>query len=129
MRIMFLAPSLLALSACVSPQQQCLDQVTRDLIVVNRLIAVTEGNLARGYAVTERQRLRNTLRACNDDDKAGDGFNSFCRGVVSTTRQVPVAIDITTERAKLEQLRARQAALIPVVEAQVSSCRERYPEA
>jgi hypothetical protein len=39
--------SLLLLTACGTPQEQCINSVTRDMRVVDRLIAETEANLAR----------------------------------------------------------------------------------
>ena len=41
--------SLIPLAACGTPQEQCIGAATRDMQVVNRLIAEVQGNLARGY--------------------------------------------------------------------------------
>ena len=48
----------LALAACATPREQCIGQATRDLRVLNSLIAETQGNLARGYAIEEQQEVR-----------------------------------------------------------------------
>ena len=42
--------ALFILSACGTPQQQCIGGVTQDLQGVDRLTAETKGNLVRGYA-------------------------------------------------------------------------------
>jgi hypothetical protein len=47
-RLAFL--TLATLTACGTPQEQCISRNTRDLRTVDRLIAESEGNLARGYA-------------------------------------------------------------------------------
>ena len=48
MKRLILAP-LLLLTACGTPQEQCISANTRDLQVVDRLIRDSEANLARGY--------------------------------------------------------------------------------
>ncbi|MBD3765401.1 MAG: hypothetical protein IE927_11935, partial [Rhodobacterales bacterium] len=46
--------TLIALAACGTPREQCIARETRDLRTVDRLIAETEENLRRGYALEER---------------------------------------------------------------------------
>ena len=43
----------LALMSCGTPQERCISGVTRELGVVNGLIAETQANLARGYSLEE----------------------------------------------------------------------------
>ena len=52
MRRAFLVLPLI-LVACGTPQERCINQQTRDLRVVEGLIADTQRNLDRGYAVEE----------------------------------------------------------------------------
>ena len=120
--------SLGLLAACATPREQCLEAASRDARVLSALIAQSEATLARGYALEREQRLYNTLRACNDEDRAGDGFNNFCRGVRASTVTVPVAVDLDAEREKLDQLRERLAAITPATQANLDTCRARYPE-
>ena len=127
MRVLIALLPVLALVACATPREACLDAATRDARVISALIAQTEGNIARGYGLSQRQVLRNTLRACHDDDRAGEGLNSFCRGVRASTVTVPRAVDLAEEERKLAQLRARLAAITDRTEAQVAACRMRYP--
>ena len=50
MKRILVAGLMVALAGCSTPQDRCIGSVTRDLRVVDRLIAEAEGNLARGYA-------------------------------------------------------------------------------
>ena len=45
--------SLLALTACGTPQEQCINRNTRDLRTIQRLVDETQANIARGYAIEE----------------------------------------------------------------------------
>ena len=60
-------PVLVLLAACGTPQEQCIRYNTRDLRTVDRLIAETEGNLDRGYAIetiTEYEEYWGFCRPC-----------------------------------------------------------------
>jgi len=55
MRPVFVVLPLALLAACATPREQCISDVSRDFRVLNSLVAQTQANLARGYAVVEEQ--------------------------------------------------------------------------
>ncbi|MGB8815084.1 MAG: hypothetical protein WCC57_18035, partial [Paracoccaceae bacterium] len=59
-----LAFVFLALTACGTPQEQCINRNTRDIRVIDRLIAETETNLSRGYALEEVTYYRHVWNRC-----------------------------------------------------------------
>lgn len=105
--------TLLVLAACETPQEGCLRDVSRQAGIVEGLIAQTQGNLRRGYAVEEDQVIRTVPDFCEVRDREGRIRRTFCdRTEVRDVRR-PVAIDPEAERAKLDgllQQRARLAA-------------------
>jgi hypothetical protein len=130
-------PLCLALVACGTPQEQCIARETRDLRIINRLIAETEGNLQRGYAFEEITISRpvwvqcaplpvrpavegqpapppQTPRRCLDDEEE------------TVTR--PKAIDLSAEQSKLNGLKAKRKQLSAAAERSIAACRKAYPE-
>lgn len=125
-RALLLIPLLAA--ACASPQEQCISQVTRDLRVIDSLVNETQGNLARGYAiqqVSEEQIIRST---CTGKTEDGTTFTFPCDETLIVTREVPVAIDLNAEQAKLNSLLERQSQLEQSSQAAVQQCAIAYPE-
>jgi len=109
MRAALIVLPLVVLTACATPREACIDQVTRDTKVLSSLINETRGNLARGYALEERQEVRTvrgTCRGRNEDDSI---FTFRCDETDTITTKVPVAIDLNAERAKLTSLEERFA--------------------
>lgn len=138
MRTSFLiTPFVLLLVACGTPQEQCIARETRDLRVVDRLIAEAEGNLKRGYAfedVTISQTVWVTCtplpvppplegapppapvspRLCLEDREE------------SVTR--PVAIDLAAEQSKLSGLANKRKQLAVAATRSAAACKKAYPE-
>lgn len=122
--------ALLLLTACGTPQEQCISGVTRDQRVVERLIRETEGNLARGYAV------RNvTVYETEWVDCAYDGYGipqhrgyRRCVDRFPITTRVPVAINLDAEAEKLDSLQRKRAALARAAEPGIRACRAQYPQ-
>lgn len=117
--------SLFFLAACVTPQQQCIDNATKDLRVVEGLIQTTQLNISRGYAIKEEEYYELELQVCG----VVDGQEVLCETPVLYTREVPVAIDLDAEQTKLKQLLAKRRELAARAEAAVEECRNLYPEA
>ncbi len=115
---------LLLLAACSTPQQSCLSTATKDLRVVDKLIAETEVNLARGYAISREPAVRTGLELCVSPD---DPF-LFCTTRDVTVAEKPVAIDAGAERAKLASLKAKRAELVARANAEIAQCRAQFPE-
>ena len=111
----------LVLAGCATPEQRCINEATRDLRTVNELIAETEANLSRGYAIVTETDISPRLTFCTGyRDNVGI---SFCSGNQLIQRDRPVAIDREAEERKLVDLRGRRAALEVTARRAVAACR------
>ena len=121
---------MVALAGCSTPQQQCIGSVTRDLRVVDRLIAEAEGNLARGYAFATVVERRPTFIDCTPDPTAKDPDPRPQQCLVNAEKSVsrPVAIDLNAEAAKLASLKAKRAQQATTATASVAACQRQYPQ-
>lgn len=131
MRLMFLSLSALTLllAACGTPQEQCINRATKEVRTLNRLIAETQGNLARGYAFAPETRTRWSWEIC-DRFTSGSGQvqTRMCWEPNQETIQRPAAIDPEVETRKLEGLLARRDAYLKAAEPAIAACRATYPE-
>lgn len=125
-------PLLLALGACASTQEVCIDQAGERLNAIQERIETAEGNIARGYAIHVSEEPRASVGFCT-----GTGYGrryhgnigiSTCIGTDNGPRGQAVAIDVSEERAKLEQLRKTFAREQVTYQAQVAQCRTAFPE-
>lgn len=120
----FLLALPVLLAACASPYESCVANATRDIRVLDGLIAQTRGNIARGYAIRNEEYFETEQQICGEVD----GKPLYCDVPVALEREVPVAIDLKAEQAKLRSLldtreqKARQA------QAVARECRLRHPE-
>ena len=141
-RYPLLLAALAALAACGTPQEQCINAATRDLRVLDQLIAETEGNIARGYGYRETMRTEMRYVPCNrpvlrqaPPREPGakpvfyyDSAPGFCWEDVPVSERRPVAVDLAAERAKLAEMRKKRAELNAMASAAVAQCRATYPE-
>lgn len=125
---MFTLIPILALAACATPREQCLGAATRDARINAQLIAQTEANIERGFAVRTEQRVRERNRLCRGTTESGERVVTRCEEVDVRRVRVPVAIDLNAERAKLASLKSERARLATRSEAAVAQCRALYPE-
>lgn len=125
-----LLPFLALLAACGTPQEQCIARETRDLRVVDRLIAEAEGNLDRGYALVTVTVWEDVWRWCQDPvaEGAEPGKPYLCQDEVARQETRPKAIDLQEEARKLAQLKAKRQDLSRRAEAAVAQCRKDHPE-
>lgn len=119
---------LAVLAACATPREQCINAATQNTRVLSALVTETEGNLARGYALATEQDIRTVSRTCRGQTEGGDSFSFPCDETVTVERNVPVAIDLNAERAKLVSLRERLATEQAAANAAVSQCIAIHPE-
>lgn len=121
----------LALAACATPQQRCIDSVTGDLQVINALIAEAEVNLARGFGTREETVWVPSWSYCAPPTWWAGGNVMFpgqmCLDDQPRTVERPVAIDIDAERRKLAQLRQQREKLTRIAAPAVAQCQARYP--
>jgi hypothetical protein len=128
-RLSFLA--LAALAACGTPQEQCISRNTRDLRTVDRLIAETEGNLARGYAFETVTIYEDEWVYCPQAPVA-EGQPTppprLCLDERPVTEQRPKAIDLNAEARKLDSLKAKRRELARQAKQVIAACKQQYPE-
>ncbi len=127
MRSTFIAFPLL-LAACATPQQQCISDANRELSVVNQLVNQTRANVARGFAISEREEIVVRTGTCVGETDEGVEFEVECEKTDTRTVREPVAIDLNAEKAKLASLEQRQLQLRETVNATVAQCRAQFPE-
>lgn len=123
-------PALLILSACGTPQQNCISGATRDMRVVDRLIAETEANLQRGYAIEEQVISRPIWAPCYPRVRRGQPAAALqmCMDDEDEVIRRPKAIDLNAEAAKLASLKAKRAAQAEAASPAIMACRAQYPE-
>lgn len=112
----------LALAACATPEERCVIDATKELRTVDGLIAETEGNLARGYAIDREVERRPRLTFCTGGIRNRVGM-SFCTTEDIIYRDRPVALDPEAERRKLALLKDRRARLAEAASRNVAACR------
>lgn len=125
---------VLALAACATPQQRCADAATRDLRVVDGLIAQSRLNLERGYGVRERTDFVPDWSWCNGPGYVRDRYGNLrpapprmCWDDRPVTRRYPVAIDLAAERRKLAELEAKRGQLAAQARKDVAECQALNP--
>ncbi|MBB5721000.1 hypothetical protein FHS72_000607 [Loktanella ponticola] len=123
---LFIVPLLL--TACATPREACMNDVNREVRILDALIGETRENLARGFAVEERQQVRTRRTFCTGRNSDGSRFRFRCDKTSTIKRNVPVAIDLNAERAKLVSLEQRQVQNISNAESGIAQCIARYPE-
>jgi hypothetical protein len=127
-------PALLILAACGTPQQQCINRETRDLRVVERLIAETQGNLDRGYGFEEVTVYNTEYVDCTPRVIVPEGQPvppiepRLCLDEVPETVRRPVALDLAEEQRKLASLQQRRQELLGRAEQVIAACKAAYPE-
>ena len=125
-RLCLTLASVLLLVACGTPQEQCIRKATSQTRMLNRLIAESQTNLARGYTYRTEERHHFRWMACGPIQPSGGA--TMCFEPEDYTVEVPVAIDPIAEQNKLDGLLAKRAGLQKQDEAAVASCRATYPE-
>lgn len=127
MRLPLIAFPLL-LAACASPLEQCISSAQRELRTIDRLVNETRGNIARGFAIAEREEVVVRDGTCTGESEDGVEFEFECEKTDVKTVREPVAIDLNAEQAKLASLEERQRQLQETASAQIAQCRAIHPE-
>lgn len=127
-----LFPALLILTACGTPQEQCINRNTRDLRTMQKLVDETQTNITRGYAIEEYTVYVPVWRICEVQPQPVDGQPAppprYCFEDEPQTRTRPKAIDLRAEAAKLESLLERRDQLAKAAEPVIAQCKVQYPE-
>ncbi|MEP5762069.1 MAG: hypothetical protein ABJ327_22715 [Litoreibacter sp.] len=121
MKSIFVFPIIVALAACASPQQRCVDGASKDLNIVQALISDTEATIARGYAIqtTERQLIYTDF--CIGHGRRSVGV-TWCNRSQPVIEKTPIAVDLDAERRKLNDLRVKEAELRSSTASEVQRC-------
>jgi hypothetical protein len=129
-----LLPGLLILAACGTPQQQCINRETRDLRVVERLIAEAQGNIDRGYGFEEVTVFTTEYVDCTPQVIVPEGEpvpeveRRLCLEDVPQTVRRPVALDLAAEQRKLDGLLQKRRDLTARAQDAIAACQAAYPE-
>ncbi|MGB3313033.1 MAG: hypothetical protein WBB85_01365 [Albidovulum sp.] len=127
----FAAPLALTLilAACGTPQERCIRSATQEARILDRLIAETEANLARGYAFESREVVRHVWTVCDDHIRRDrHRVRPMCFEPEVRTVKRPLAIDPQVEARKLDGLKERRAALARRATGDIARCRAQFPE-
>lgn len=131
LRLISLA-ALVALTGCATPLERCINGVTRDMRVLDRLIATSQANLARGYALEQVVRTDTRWVHCRSQsvDKDGNVFtrSDMCLDDVDVTVLEPRAINLQDERAKLAEMQKKRRQLAKSTAPAVAQCKALHPE-
>lgn len=125
--------SLLALAACGTPQERCINRASAESRNLQALLAEVDGNLARGYAYETYEVPVASWDMCGYDtfrrrDGAMVSRPHMCLDTDTVTARRPVPIDPQSEKRKRDALIARLNALRPQLDANLAACRATYPE-
>lgn len=116
--------ALLTLTACASPQEMCIYSASKEVRVMSDLISTTQGNINRGYAIGTEKYFEDEQQVCGQID----GEDVFCTIPVAYSRDVPVAVDLDAEQAKLNSLIKKRRQLQQRANAVIAECKIRHPE-
>ncbi|MCK0142924.1 hypothetical protein [Aliiroseovarius sp. F20344] len=123
-RVAAFGAMLALLSACATPQQQCIARETSEYRAVTAQIAKLEETLARGYALHRQSVPYTDTRICYTKDK-----KPFpCRRTRFHTIETPVSVDMDDVQKKLARLKAHQRKLEPRAIAARDACVRAYRE-
>lgn len=123
MKRLLLLP-LILLAACATPRERCIAGATKDIRVLDRLIAETRGNIERGYGYGLQRYTRWDFVICG---RRKDGTFLYCWEPYDRTRRVPVAVDLTAEQRQLEAMVRKRAELAETAERGIAACNATYP--
>ncbi|MCG3266964.1 hypothetical protein [Yoonia sp. I 8.24] len=126
-RALFILP-LIALTACATPREQCINDANREVRVLTHLVNETRGNLARGYAIAESTDVRTLVRTCRGRDANDEIFTYPCNETETFTTTRPVSIDLDAEQVKLAQLERRLSQAQANANTSISQCIAIHPE-
>ncbi len=119
----------LILTACGTPQEQCIRANTRELRQIEALIGETQANLARGYGYQEYTVTDWDWAPCYDGRPLPNGQSPrMCWEPYERTVRKAVAIDPASEQRKLAALSARRKALVAQAAPAIAACKAQYPE-
>lgn len=119
----------LALAACTSPLQQCVEQAEADYRGLLTAIAIAERNIERGYAVDRQIVPYRGIDFCAGTgfrrDRVGLGLTT-CRDTRLRTVATPVPLDLEAEERKLASMQARLPGARELRDRRIAACYARF---
>ncbi len=112
---------LLACAACTNPREACISDATKDLRIVQGLVADTQATLERGYAIQTETRTVLYTDFCIGTGIRNGHFN-FCNRAQPVTSRTPVAVDLDMERRKLRSLQRKERELKAKSASEIQRC-------
>lgn len=123
MRKIIVGTVLLGLGACATPREQCETAATKDYNVLLGAISVTQGNIARGYAVHKQTVPYTYASTCYYGTVAYS-----CPQTGYRTQETPVAINVGEERRTLRALQSKVSAYKVRADEGIRQCAVQFPE-
>lgn len=130
-RYLFILPLL---AACGTPQERCILRETRDLRNVDKLIAETEANITRGYALEQVTVYHTEWQICDVQPVVPTPPGTrppapkMCLEDVPETVTKPKAINLANERQTLVELKKKRVELSRQANASIAQCKAEHPE-
>ncbi|NOR63629.1 MAG: hypothetical protein GQ535_14190 [Rhodobacteraceae bacterium] len=112
------------LSACISPQEACIGQANSQYSALLSSISETQANITRGFAI-HRQRVPYTYTGTCYSQYVG---SYSCPQTGYRTQETPVAVNVSEERRKLQELQSLVSSYRAQSVSAVAQCRMQYPE-
>jgi hypothetical protein len=123
MRYILIGASLLSLAACATPRQQCEYEATKQHQALLRVIAQTEGNIARGYAIHRQSVPYTYTKTCYSG-----AISYACPATGYRTQETPVSINISEERRLLRAAVSKAKASEKNAMVALKQCANQFPE-
>jgi hypothetical protein len=121
-------------AACGTPQERCIARETRDVRVLDRLIAESDGNLRRGYALEEVVTYRDRWVQCPATTLPAPAEGQpaqaprLCLDEVRETVTRPKSIDLKAEAQKLASMREKRSATLRAAQPALAQCKAQFPQ-
>ncbi len=119
--------ALAVLAGCGTPQERCIARETRDIRVLDRLIAETRATVSRGYALQTESFVVTQSYPCRVATPGGQTRTTLCERDEVVERTRPVAVNLEDERAKLRSMEVRRAELEREAATAIAACRAAHP--
>ncbi|QDC08947.1 hypothetical protein FHY55_06680 [Oceanicola sp. D3] len=113
-------------AACATPREACENRATKDLRVMNELIAETRANVDRGYAIEREPYVATSFQMCVGSAKENVGIK-WCHRPETRYRNKQVAIDPGAEQRKLRNMITKRDQLQREASAKIAACKRAYP--
>lgn len=115
---------MVLLAACSTPQEKCINRVSKEMHTIDKLRQETAANISRGYAIDVSYVPYTTYGTCY----YGNGRRYSCPQTYTRTVTKPRTIDVAQERSNLKELEQKLATLQEQSAPYIAQCKRQYPE-